>query len=215
MPVVEFALDPSTQQRIQVHLSAQQSSPITVMLNRSILGSLAADEQSFGKDFRLPDNSFLNVRVFNGQLQVARAGYPLPPVDATTMNVEDTSPAALMQKRKQKLGGCLVTWLIVNLLGIGILTAVYVSWIFAALAAGASPLYFILFSLFGLVGLVGISLIFFWKKLGFYLAATYVVLNFLLCIPLHLLDAHSFAPLFAISILYLYLNRSGVWEKMS
>ncbi len=64
------------------------------------------------------------------------------------------------------------------------------------------------------MGLVGISLIFFWKKSGFYLAAIYVVLNFLLLIPLHLLETVSFVPLLSIIILYVYLNRSGIWEKM-
>lgn len=214
MPVVEFALDASAQQRIQVHLSAHQPAPITVLLNRTILGSLASDEQPYGKDFRLPDNSLLNVRVINGQPQVSRAGYFLPLVDAATANEIDMSPAAQAQKRNQKLGGCLVTWLVLNLAVISVFTGIYISGIFSAITIGASPLNFLLFSLFGVVGVAGLSLIFFWKKLGFYLVAAYVVLNFLLAIPLHILDARSFVPLVTTTILYIYLNRSGIWEKM-
>src|SRR5713101_7269945 len=110
MSVVEFVLDHSAQQRIQVHMSAQQPASVTVLLNRTILGSLALNEQPYGKDFRLPDNSFLNVRIVNGQPQVSRAGYPLPPIDAATANAVDMSPAALVQERNKKLGGCLITW---------------------------------------------------------------------------------------------------------
>lgn len=214
MPVLEFALDPSALHRVQVHLSTEQSASVTVMLNRSILGSLASDEQSVGKDFRLPDNSVLNVRIVNGQPQVSRAGYPLPPIDANTANEIDTSPAALAQERNKKLGGCLIAWLALNLAVIGGVTLLYFLATLGAIATGVSPLAFLLFSLLGVVGLVGISLIFFWKKIGFYLTAAYVVLSLLLSIPFGLVDVRSFIPLVSVAILYVYLNRSGVWEKM-
>ena|SRR5579872_4483946 len=215
MPVVEFALDSTAQQRIQVHLPAQQPASATVLLNRTVLGSLASEEQPFGKDFRLPDNSFLNVRIINGQPQVSRAGYPLPLIDAATAHVEDTSPAAQVQKRNQKLGGCLITWLALNILVISVFTGIFFTRIFDALTLGVSPFIYVIFCLLGIVGVAGLSLIFFWKKIGFYLVATYVVLNFLLAISLHLLDARSFFPFVTTIILYVYLNRSGIWEKMS
>jgi hypothetical protein len=87
--------------------------------------------------------------------------------------------------------------------------------IFGALATGTSPLPFLLFGLIGIVGLVGISLIFFWKKVGFYLMVGYVVLGLLLSIPFGLLDVRSFIPPLAVVILFVYLNRSDVWQKMS
>ncbi len=214
MPIVEFALDPGAQYRIQVHSSDDLSAPMTVLLNNSILGSLNPTEQSTGKDFRLPDNSLLNVRVVNGQPQVSRGGVPLPPVDAAKANV-DISPAAQARQRDKKLGGCLITWLILNLVVIGGLTLLYFLAIFGAIASGISPLPFLLFALIGIMGLVGISLIFFWKKLGFYLTAAYVVLDLLLSIPFGLLDVRSFIPLIAVAILFIYLNRSGIWQKMA
>ena len=215
MPVVEFALEPTAQQRIQLHLPAEPPASVTVLLNRSILGSLSPEEQVAGKDFRLPDNSLLQVRIVNNQPQVSRGGFPLPPVDAAIANAVDVSPAAQAQLQKRKLGGCLLAWLIVNLVIIGGLTALYFLAIFGAMATGISPLPFLLFSLLGIVGLVGISLIFFWKKIGFYLTAAYVVLSFLLSIPFGLLDIRSFIPIIAVVILFVYLNRSDIWQKMS
>ena len=215
MSVVEFALDSSNQQRIQVHLPAQQPAPITVMLNRTILGTLTSGEQPYGKDFRLPDNSFLNVRFDNGQPLVSRAGYPLQVIDAATVNEADLSPAAQARARNKKLGGCLVSWLVLNLVVVGIFTIINLTRIFQAVVIGILPVFYLLFSLTGIVGLVGLSLIFFWRKSGFYLTAAYVVLNFLLSILLHVLDARSFFPFITITILYVYLNRSGIWEKMS
>jgi|SRR5450759_382789 hypothetical protein len=212
MPVVEFALDPAMQHRVQVHLPPEPQASVTIMLNRSILGSLTPDEQTVGKYFRLPDNSFVNVRIVNGQPQVSRAGYLLPLIDVATANAIDS---ASDQERKKKLGGCLVAWLSMNLVVIGGLTLLYFLAIIGAMSTGTSPLPFLLFGLLGIVGLVGIILIFLWKKLGFYLAATYVVLGLLLSIPFGLLNARSFIPLASIAILYVYLNRSGCWEKMS
>lgn len=213
MPVVEFALDATAQHRVQVHLLEEQSAVVTILLNRSILGSLTQDEQTTGKDFRLPDNSLLNVRVINGQPQVSRAGYALPSVDAATVKALDSSPVEA--GRTKKLGGCLVAWLVLNLVVIGIFTLLYFLAIFGAASTGASPLAFLLFGLLGIVGLVGISMIFFWKKLGFYLTASYVILSLLLAIPFGFLDARSFVPVISIAILFVYLNRSGIWEQMT
>ncbi|HLX38926.1 MAG TPA: hypothetical protein VKR42_00245 [Ktedonobacteraceae bacterium] len=98
---------------------------------------------------------------------------------------------------------------------IGVLAILYFLAIFGAMATGISPLPFLLFGLLCVVGLVGISLIFFWKKIGFYLTAAYVVLSLLLSIPFGLLDARSFIPLVVVVILLVYLKRSGVWDKMS
>lgn len=215
MPVVEFALDSTAQQRVQVHLPAEQPASVTVLLNRSVLGSLTPEEQAAGKDFRLPNNSLLNVHIINGQPQLSLGGYPLLPVDAIAANAKDVSPAALAQERNKKLGGCLVAWLIVNLVIIGGLAILYFLAIFGAMATGISPLPFLLFGLLCIVGLVGISLIFFWKKIGFYLTAAYVVLSLLLSLLFGLLDARSFVPLVAVAILFVYLNRSGIWDKMS
>ncbi len=214
MPVVEFALDLTTQYRIQVHQSSEQPSPVTVLLNGSILGNLDPAEQIMGKDFRLPDNSLLNVRIVNAQPQVSRGGIPLYPIDATTANV-DVSPAAEAQQRNKKLGGCLVTWLVLNLVVIGGLTLLYFLAIFGATALGTSPLPFLLFGLIGIMGLVGISLIFFWKKVGFYLMVGYVALGLLLSIPFGMLNVRSFIPPLAVVILFVYLNRSDIWQKMS
>lgn len=215
MPVVEFALDPRAQHRIQVHLPAEQPASVTILLNRSILGSLTSDEQSVGKNFLLPDNSVLNVRIVNGQPQVSRAGYPLPLIDANAANEIDSSPAALAQERNKKLGGFLIAWLVLNLVVIGCLTMLHFLASLGAIALGVSPLEYLLFSLLGVVGMLGISLIFFWKKMGFYLAAAYVILGVSLSIPLGLLIAPSFIPLVSVAILYVHLNRSGIWEKMS
>lgn len=214
MPVLEFALDPGAQHRIQVHLSAEQPASATVLLNRSILGSLTSDEQSAGKNFLLPDNSVLHVRIVNGQPQVSRAGYPLPPIDSNAAHEIDSSPAALAREREKKLGGFLIAWLILNLVVIGGVTMLHFLATLGAIAIGVSPLEYLLFSLLGVVGMVGISLIFFWKKIGFYLTAAYVILGVLLSFPLGLLIAPSFIPLVSVATLYVYLNRSGVWEKM-
>lgn len=213
MSIVEFALDPGAQHRVQVHLPTEQPSAVTVLLNRSILGFLASEELPSGKDFRLPDNTLLNVRMINGQPQVSRAGYLLPLVDAADINAAASSPAS--RRGNAKLGGCLTAWLILNLVAIGSLTLANFLAIFSAIAKGISPVIFLLFSLIGVIGLFGISLIFAWKKLGFYLAAAYVVLSLLLSIPFGLLDIRSFVPLVSVAILYVYLNRSGIWEKMS
>src|SRR5579863_505641 len=165
MPVVEFALDREAQQRIQVHLTGQQTDSVTVMLNRSVLGTLMPGEHPYGQDFRLPDDSFVNVRIANGHLQVTHAGYPLPPVKAiSAYAIDSSSPAALAFERRKKLGGCLIGWLVVNLLAIGIQTVVYFSEIFDPMPVGTSPTLFLLLGLLGIMGIVGLVSIFFWRR---------------------------------------------------
>lgn len=213
MPVVEFALEPTAQHRIQIHVPTEQAT-ITVMLNNSILGSLAPQEQAAGKDFPLPDNSSVHVRMYEGQPQVSRGGYLLPIVDPRLSTV-DTSPAATAQERNKKLGGCLIAWLVLSIVVHGVLTILYLLVALGATATGISPLPFLVYSLLGVVGLVGLSLIFFWKKLGFYLVACSVVIGLLASIPFGLFDARLFGPIVTTSVLFVYLNRSGIWQKMS
>lgn len=215
MPVLEYALDLTAQHRIQIHLPAEQPALVTVMLNRSILGSLAPAEQIAGKDFRLPDNSFLHVRFVNNQPQVSRAGYLLPLVDASFTNAVDTSPAAQALERNKKLGGCLISWLILNLIVIGISTIFSFLFVLGVMRTGFSPLLLLSSVLLGVVGLVGVSLIFFWKKLGFYLMVAHAILSSLLTIPFGLFNASLFIPFIPIIILFVYLNRSGIWQRMS
>lgn len=213
MSVVEFALDPAAQHRVQLHIPTEQAT-ITVMLNSSILGSLTPQEQGTGKDFRLPDNSPLHVRIFQGQPQVFRDGYPLPAIDPKAP-VVDTSPAALAQEHNKKLGGCLIVWLVLNIVIIG--GAALLSFVAAlsSVTTGESPLTFLLTGLLGSIGVIGLSLIFFWKKLGFYIVAGYVFVNTLNLILFHLFNALALTPVVTTIILYVYLNRSGIWQKMS
>lgn len=175
---------------------------------------MCKEEQAAGKDFSLPDNSSVHVQIYEGQPQVSRSGYPLPIVDPRLSTV-DTSPAAIAQERNKKLGGCLIAWLIFNIVIIGGLTILYLLATLGAAATGTSPVPFLVYSLLGVVGLVGLSLIFFWKKWGFYLVAGYVVLGLLASIPFGLLDARSFVPVVTTIVLFVYLNRSGIWQKMS
>lgn len=213
MPVVEFALDPAAQHRIQLHVSTEQTA-ITVMLNSSILGSLTPEEQAAGKDFPLPDSSSVHVRVYEGQPQVSRGGYPLPIVDPRLPTI-DISPAAIAQRRDKKLSGRLIVWLVSNIVLVGGLTIPYLRATLVATAIGISPLPFLVYSLLGVVGVVGLSLIFFWKKLGFYLVAGYAVLSLLASFPFGTFDVRSFVPIVAAIALFVYLNRDDIWQKMS
>jgi hypothetical protein len=87
MPVIEFALDPHAQHRIQVHIPIEQTA-YTVLLNRSILGFLKTPEEQFrGKYFLLPDRSNLYVRIEGRRPQVFRNNMPLPPL----INAENNS----------------------------------------------------------------------------------------------------------------------------
>lgn len=85
MPVIEFALDPNAQHRVQVHIPTEQTA-YTVMLDRSILGFLKTPEEQFrGKYFMLPDRSNLYVRIEGRRPQVFRNSVLLFPLT----NVEE------------------------------------------------------------------------------------------------------------------------------
>jgi hypothetical protein len=228
MPIVEFALDSAAQHRIQLHIPTEQTT-ITVMLNGSILGSLTPEEQFAGKDFRLPDNSPLHVRIVQGQPQALREGYPLPIIDPKAP-VIDTSPAAQARRRDRKLGGCLITWLILSIIATSstvLLYLVIALWVMlnrspwlvlpngSLLFIGASPLPFLLVGLLGCVYVAGLSLIFFWKKLGFYLVAGAIIVEMLILILSHLFTIISLVPVAVAIILYVYLNRKGIWQQMN
>ncbi len=106
MPVVEFALDPAAQQRIQVHIPIEPTA-VTVMLNRSVLGFLTTpEEQRTGKYFVLPDHSNLYVRVEGRRPQVFRNSYLLAPLDAEEASY-DGSPAAQARAHDRKGVGLL------------------------------------------------------------------------------------------------------------
>jgi hypothetical protein len=65
------------------------------------------------------------------------------------------------------------------------------------------------------VYVIGLSLIFFWKKLGFYLTAGAIIVELLIQIPLHLFNILSVGAVLIVIILFVYLNRSGIWQKMN
>ena len=83
------------------------------------------------------------------------------------------------------------------------------------LFVGASPLLLLLVSLLGCVYVAGLSLIFFWKKLGFYLVAGAIIVEMLIQIPLHLFNILSVGAVIIAIILFVYLNRNGIWQKMN
>ena len=209
MPVQEFALDATASQRIQVHW-ASDSDPASVLLNSSLFGSLATlEERTAGKDFTLPDGSSLHVRFVNNQPQVLRNGYPL----AVALAVSKTSS-------QRKRGGCLTTWLILNLVLVSGLTLLYFLDIAGSAVLGSSasisPGVFLLFALLGCVGIVGLSALLAWKKWGFYLVALYVVLNIVLAFPLGLFNGiRTFTPLLGLAALYYLLRRNDAWEHLT
>ncbi len=210
MPVQDFALDPMGNHRVQVHW-ASESDPVTALLNGSVLGSLATpDERAAGKDFILPDGSFLHIRFVNDQPQVFRNGYPLA-----------TAPVITVPASQRKRGGCLTTWLIFNLVGIGVFTILNFLAFLGSMASNDSslpPWVFLAFGLIGCVGIVGLSLLLGWKKWGFYLVALYVACNIALTFPFGLIDSthlRAFTPLVGLAILYYLLRRNNIWEQMT
>src|SRR5260370_37605051 len=98
MPVLVFALDATNQYRVHVQLNVHQGS-VSVMLNRSVLGSLVTmEEQSSGKDFRLLDQSLLRVSVSNGHAQAWRDGQPL-------LMTSVSAPLPVLERRERRMGG--------------------------------------------------------------------------------------------------------------
>ncbi len=207
MPVQDFALDATGSQRVQVHWTTDNE-PATVLLNGSALGSFTSpEERASGKDFALPDGSFVHVRFANSQPQAFRNGAPLPLAQAP---VEPSAP--------RKRGGCLTAWLIVNLVLIVVFTA------FAMLAAlGAAvgglvmsiPTWAIFaYALVGIIGIVGIIALLVWRKWGFFLVAAYVLLNIVLDFATGDVNVHTFTPLVAVAVLYYLLRQGGAWEHL-
>ncbi|GCE23057.1 hypothetical protein [Dictyobacter kobayashii] len=203
-----FALDAAATHRITIHWTTE-TDPASVLLNGTLLGTLTTgQEKVVGKDFVLPDNSPLHVRFFNGQPQAFRAGVALAPVF-------DEADVPMAQRKR---GGCLTTWLILNLVVMVALTLLYFLATLGSLVnnnTGVSPLAFFLLAVMGIVGIVGISLLLAWKKLGFYLVAGYVLISIVISLIFGLIDGRTFTPLIGIVVLYFWLNRSGVWEKLS
>lgn len=106
MPVIEFALDPAAQHRIQIHIPIEQTA-YTVMLNRSVLGFLATpDEQRTGKYFVLPDRSTLYVRIEGRRPQVFRNSYLLTPLTSEDAAFAgERKPGASLLARIKKVAG--------------------------------------------------------------------------------------------------------------
>jgi hypothetical protein len=201
MPVQDFALDPAATHRVQVHWTSN-TDPATVMVNRSILGSLSTvAERVAGKNFTLPDGSMLHIRFVNGQPQAFRNGYPL----AIAPAIPETS---VLQKKR---GGSLTIWLIANLILIIFYTAVYFLALIGSILGSASsrPLAYLVFMLIGCVGIVGIGMLFAWKKWGFYLIVFFVVANFLAAILLGIFNGYVtfFLPFVALATLYYRLGK--------
>jgi hypothetical protein len=207
VPVQDFALD-AQNNRIQVHWSFEDG-PVSVMLNRSVICTLAvAEDRSIGKDFTLPDNSILHVQFYGNQPQVFRNGYPLTPVEQAA-----TEPMAV-----KKRGGCLTTWIILNLVAISIFTLTYFLAVFGASlspATGISPVIFLIYGLLGCVGIFGLAMLLAWKKWGFYLIALYVVANIPLAFAFGLVNYETFTPLIGLAVLYYLLRRNQVWEHLA
>ncbi len=209
MPVQDFALDAAATQRIQIHWSTD-SEPATVLLNGKILGSLAnGQERIVGKDFVLQDSSLLHIQFFENGPQAWLNRLPLAPVAA----VADPLP-------QKKRGGCLTAWLILNLVVVCLFTGLYLLASFGALVSSNTTLpawIFLLFTLLGIIGIVGLSMLLAWKKIGFYLVAAYVLLNFGLAFPLGLFNGNprTFTPLIGLAVLYILLRRNSVWEHLT
>lgn len=220
LAVQDFALDATGAQRIQVHWDAGPE-PATVLLNQSIIGRLSADERVMGKDFVLPDGSALRVQVLNDRPYVYRNGYTLLPVASATIQVERIGRAERVSQARR--GGCLTTWLILNLVANAILAGLYLLYFLGASAAGPAstsipPIYFLLFALCGLVDVVGAALLLLWKKLGFFLILGAVVAGILVSFPAGLYQTNIvsvFAPLVGVAILYYLMKRIDMWRYLS
>jgi hypothetical protein len=211
MPIQDFFLDSTGAQRIQVHWNSD-GSKASLLLNSSIYGSLDTPEElAGGKDFKMPDGSILHVRLVNNQPQVLRNGFPLTTAPAAVESVPLTD---------RKLGGCLTVWIILNLAMISLSTLLYgLAFLGSAITgdSSVSPLVFLVFTLLGFAGIAGLILLLFWRKIGFYLVLLYVLLNFALSFPLGLFnkDPRIFLPLIGGAILYYWLRRNDVWEKLA
>lgn len=208
MPVLEFALDATTQYRVQVHLNVHQG-PVSVMLNRSVLGSLVTtEEQSSGKDFRLPDHTLLRVSVNNGQAQVWRDGQPL-------LLTSTSGALPPLERQEGRMGGGVTALFVLNVVAVGVLVLSF--WLQAFMVTSSSDQFLplLLLGLIGLPGLAGLFVLLAWKKWGFYFAACYGLANLTLAIVYSIVDYRAFIPLVGLVLLYSSLRSSGIWRKMS
>lgn len=208
MPVLEFALDAAAQYRVQVHLNARQG-PVSVMLNHNALGSLATlEEQTAGKDFRLPDNSVLRVRILNGHPQAWHNGHPL-----ILASISET-PSHGERTPRARMGTGVMVLLGLNVLAIGGLIIWFVGAAIMVMPASRFFLPFLLSAALAIVGLVGLFAVFSWKRWGFYLALGYMLVNAVLAIFYGIIDYRTFIPLVSLALLYFALRSSGIWHKM-
>lgn len=208
MPVLEFALDANALNRIQVHLSTHHG-PVSVMLNRTVIGSLATiEEQISGKDFRLPDNSILRVQILNGRPQAWRNGRPLL---LTTAPVESSVVEPLVHGH---MGRGVLALIILNLLVLGGLSLWFFVAAFMNLPASKMLYPFLFSGLLALLGLVGICTLLAWRRWGLYLAIGYALANFALAIVSGIIDYRSFIPLATLALLAFSLHSTGIWHEM-
>ncbi len=207
MPILEFALDATSPYRVQVHLNAHRG-PVSVMLNRNVLGSLVTmEEQHAGKEFRLPDSSLLRVSVNDGHARAWRNGQPL---QLTSM---PTGPLVLERQERHWSGG-VIALLVLNIL----VASVLVVW-FALegyVDTPSSHLFLPLLgsALLGLFGLIGLFVLLAWKRWGLYLVVCYAVATMVLTITFGMIDYRTFVPLVALILLYVALRSSGLWHVM-
>lgn len=207
MPILEFALDATSPYRVQVHLNAHHG-PVSVMLNRNVLGSLVTiEDQHAGKEFRLPDSSLLRVSVSDGHVQAWRNGQPLQ------LTSIPTGPLVLEPQERHWSGG-VITLLVLNIL----VASALVVWfgLQAYFASSSSPLFVPLLAsvLIGLFGLLGLFTLLAWKKWGLYLVACYVIANMALTITVGMIDYRTFVPLVTLILLYVALRSSGLWHMI-
>lgn len=208
MPVLEFALDAAALYRVQVHVNARQG-PVSVMLNHNALGSLATlEEQTAGKDFRLPDNSILRVRILNGHPQAWHNGHSL-----VLASVSET-PTLVGRVPRASMSRGVMALLMLNMLVIGGLIIWFVVAAIAVMPASKFFLPFLLSALLGIVGFISLFVVLAWKRWGFYLATGYMLANFVLAIIYGIIDFRTFIPLVSLALLYFALRSSGIWYKM-
>src|SRR5579883_2857468 len=204
MPVLEFSLDANALNRIQVHTSTHQG-PVSVMLNRTVLGSLATiEEQTSGKDFRLPDNSVLRVQILHGHPQVWRNGLPL---------LLTSAPAEEPVVEKSAHGPMstgVVVLAALNFLLLGILSLWFCAAALMSLPASKMLYPFLFSGLLNMAALAGICVVMTWRRWGLYLALCCALANFVLAIIWGIIDYRSFVPLATLALLTFALHSTGI-----
>lgn len=205
MPVLEFALDTSALYRIQIHVNTRQG-PVSVMLNQNVIGSLATlQEQTAGKDFRLPDNSTLRVRVLNGHPQAWRNGHAL-----LLTSVSGALPE-LQEEKRGSIGTGALVLLILNISITGVLGVLFFLNALATLNA-ATP--YIILSVLALIAMGCLFTLLMWRKWGLYVAGGLLIISFVLAILFGVLDFRQFISLVSFFLLFAYLRVNAIWRKM-